>query len=224
MARGDLSDLHTELVDLLVSGEVAAIVRRLMQDPVQLAKAASRSYVHPNGFRKLVIALRKNGATLRIHHWSLSDTSASNVHNHRWPFASAIIAGRVRSAQYTLADGGDAVERYRFEPSRAGGQYALTPAGKGRISVSSIAEFSSGSTYALDVEQLHQVRCDRDTLSLVLSGPAERDHTDVFRPASLGPQSRDLPLLPVSDIRHSLALVAAKLQIWTTGCGGSRRT
>lgn len=214
MARPSPSDLHDQLVDLLLSGEAAATIGLVLREPAQLADVVSRSYAHPNGFRKLVVAFPENDTRLRVHHWPLGDTEPSNIHNHRWAFASAIVTGRVRSALLTTAEQGEAVERYLFEPSQPGGRYKLSPAGEGRVSVTSVAEFGPGSTYALGPEQLHRVRVDPNTLSLVLSGPAERDRTDVYRPAVLDPQSRDLPLLPVRDVRDSLELVASGLQTW----------
>lgn len=210
------SDLHARLVALLASGEAVVTVERLLANPAQLVDVVSRSYAHPNGFRKLVIALPADGTRLRVHHWPRKDVEPSNVHNHRWAFASAIVAGRVNSALFTIGEQGEAVERYRFEPSHAGGRYTLSATGRGLISTTGIAEFSPGSTYAIRAEQLHQVRADPDTLSLVLSGPPERDHTDVFRPATLRPQSRDLPLLSLQEVRESLELLADELQAWVT--------
>jgi hypothetical protein len=212
MVRAALSNLHERLLALLASGEAAATIERVLQDPTGLAEVASHSYAHPNGFRKLVLATPADGTKLRVHHWPQGDPAPSNVHNHRWAFASAIVVGRVDSALFEIAEPGDPVEQYRFEPSQAGGRYKLIPAGAAPIRVSSVAQLGPGSTYALDADQLHQVRADPRTLSLVLSGPPERDHSDVFRPASLAPQPRDLPLLPAADIRESLELLAAELR------------
>lgn len=208
----NLSDLHARLVTLLATGEAASTVEALLGDSASLDDVASRSYAHPNGFRKLVIALAEDGTKLRVHRWPQGDAETSNVHNHRWAFASAIVAGRVRSALLAIGEKGETVERYRFEPSHPGGRYTLSPAGTGALSTTSVAEFGPGSTYALSAEQLHRVRADPNTLSLVLSGPSERDHTDVFRPAALHPQPRDLPLLSSQEVRESLELLAKQLR------------
>jgi hypothetical protein len=211
----DLSGLHTQLANLLASGEAAATIEQLLRQPAQLDEVVSRSYAHPNGFRKLVVALPGNGTKLRVHHWPLGDSEPSNIHNHRWAFASAIVTGGMHSALFEAGEKGETVDRYVFEPSQAGGRYKLSPAGKRGISVTSIAELNPGTTYALSAEQLHQVHAHPDTLSLVLSGSAERDHTDVFRPATLDPQSRDLPLLPIDDVRESLELIVRELEAWS---------
>lgn len=174
MSPLNLVDLHTRLVTLLATDEAASTVEALLGGAASLDDVASRSYAHPNGFRKLVIALAEDGTKLRLHHWPQGDVETSNAHNHRWAFASAIVAGRVRSALLAIGEKGETVERYRFEPSHPGGRYTLSPAGTGALSTTSVAEFGPGSTYALSAEQLHRVRADPNTLSLVLSGPAER--------------------------------------------------
>lgn len=213
MSPSNLVRLHTRLVTLLATGEAASTVEvLLLGDAAPLDEVASRSYAHPNGFRKLVIALARDGTRLRVHHWPQGDVETSNVHNHRWAFASAIVAGRVRSALLAIGEEGETVERYRFEPSHPGGRYTLSPAGTGTLAITSVADYGPGSTYAISAEQLHRVRAEPNTLSLVLSGPSERDHTDVFRPSGLHQQSRDLPLLSPREVRESLELLARELR------------
>jgi hypothetical protein len=49
-----------------------------------------RSYLHENGFYKLVLGKNKNFA-IRMHHFCLH--SKENVHDHRWPFVSTMLWG-----------------------------------------------------------------------------------------------------------------------------------
>lgn len=190
------------------------MVQRLLQEPAKLSNVTSRSYAHPNGFRKLVVAETDSGATLRVHHWPVGGAEGSNIHNHRWAFSSVIVAGRTRSALFTFTDDGAPVERYRFESGQAGRQYELVAVGRERLTATSIYELGPGSIYTLSAEQLHQVCCDPGTVSMVLTGPAERDHTDVFRSARLEPQSLYLEPLRPSEVSESLELTKAKLAIF----------
>src|SRR4029077_18199079 len=162
----DLSRLHEELASLIASGTARTLIQRLLREPAKLSYVTSRSYAHPNGFRKLVIAETDSGATLRVHHWSVGGECSSNVHNHRWAFSSAIVAGRNRSTLFTIADDGMPSERYRFEPGQPGHQYRLVAVGRERLAATSIGEFGPGSIHALSAGQLHQVCCDPGTVSL----------------------------------------------------------
>jgi hypothetical protein len=214
MNRPVFYDLHARLADLLASGEAAEVIDRVLYQPRELAAVVSRSYAHPNGFRKLAVATSDDGTRLRVHHWSTEDTEPSNVHNHRWSLASAVIVGQLRSALFADATVGDLVERYSFLPSQPGGQYTLSPNGMGTIRMTSVATYGPGTTYALDAAQLHRVQAGRGTLTVVLSGPPERESTDVFRSASFAPQSKDLPLLPADAVRESLDMLAESLRRW----------
>jgi hypothetical protein len=214
MSKVALDDLHARLADLLTSGEAAATIDRVLRQSKELAAVASKSYAHPNGFRKLVIAASDDGTRLRVHHWAAKDTEPSNIHNHRWPLASAVIVGQLNSALFANATAGELVERHSFLPSKPGGQYTLTPNGTGTIRMTSVATYGPGTTYALDAAQLHRVQAGRGTLTVVLSGPPEREATDVYRSASLAPQSRDLVLLPAEAVRQSLDMLVESLRSW----------
>lgn len=214
MAQHDVSCLQEELATLVASGAAGTLVNRPLREPTELSNVASKSYAHPNGFRKIVVAKTDSGATLRVHHWPSGDEGGSNVHNHRWAFSSVIIAGRNRSALFTLADAdsGALVERYRFESGQAGREYGLVAVGQDRLAATSTDEFGPGSIYGLRAEQLHQVCCDPGTISLVLTGPLERDHTDVFR--SIGLEAQPLHLAPLRrfEVCESLELAQAKVK------------
>lgn len=214
MSRPTPDDLHARLVGLLASGKVAAVVERVMHQPEELAAVASRSYAHPNGFRKLVVAASDDGTHLRVHHWSTGDPEPSNIHNHRWALASAVITGKLSSALFADATEGEPIERYSFFPSRPGGRYTLSPNGVGRLRMTSVSTYATGTTYALDATQLHRVQAGRGTLTVVLSGPPTRESTDVYRSAGLTPQSRDLPLLSVNAVRQSLDMLVENLPHW----------
>jgi hypothetical protein len=211
-----LDDLHARLVDLLASGEVAAVIDRILRQPKELASVVSRSYAHPNGFRKLVVKTSEDGTRLRVHHWPTGDTEPSNIHNHRWPLASAVIVGQLHSALFANAAVGTSVERYSFRPSQPGGEYTLAPDGTGKVRMTSLATLGPSATYALDAAQLHRVWAGRGTLTVVLSGPPERTSSDVYRSAGRELQSRNLPLLTADAVRQSLAILARSLQ--SQGC------
>lgn len=216
MVPADLYALHARLADHLSSGAAAAMIASLLTEQARLDEVVARSYLHPNGFRKLVVASSEDGSKMRVHHWPASEQhEPSNSHNHRWPFAAVIIAGCLRSTLLVETGDGEAVQKYTFESSPPGGEYVMSPDGEKGLVVSSVTALVPGSSYVLGAKQLHRVDAEPGTLSLVLSGAAERLHTDVFRSRDLPPQSRHLPLLPASQVRETLELVALELRTWT---------
>lgn len=208
----DLSALHTRLLNHLRSGDVRARVDDWLRPASALEAITAASYSHPNGFRKLVLEEGQDGTKLRVHHWLATGTPrTSNVHNHRWSFASAIIVGALRSSWLTVADDGEELQRYAFEPAAAGERHTLTPSGSAALAVTQLAEFRPGSSYVVTADQLHKIEARPGTISLMLSGPAERGRTDVYRPFEAPTQPRLQVPLTASEIRDTLEDLRAGL-------------
>ena len=209
--RDELSELHARLAGLLASGRARLLVDELLTQS-SLERIARASYMHPNGFRKLVLSTFEDGARLRVHHWPADGPAeASNVHNHRWPFASTVVVGSLRSTLLTFAEGRDAMQRFVFEPNGPGQEHTMSLVGVATLAVSHLSELGPGSSYVIDARQLHQIRARPGTVSLMLSGPPQRDRTDVFRSPGSAAQTRRQPLLSVSQVRESLELLRAGL-------------
>jgi hypothetical protein len=204
-------------MELLISGRARLMVDESLTRSA-LERIAGTSYMHPNGFRKIVLSTAEDGAKLRVHHWPANrPAEASNVHNHRWPFASAVVIGSLRSTLVVVADGRDAVQRFVFEPNEPGKNNTMSPAGVATLAVSHIAEFGAKSSYVVNAIQLHRIQARPGTVSLMLSGPAQRSYTDVFRSAASPTQTRRQTLLSIPQVRESLELLRAGLDAqWGT--------
>lgn len=207
----DLTALHARLLDYLGSGDFSAHIEEWLGPPA-LTRIAAASYSHPNGFRKLVLEERRDGTKLRVHHWPASGPSrTSNVHNHRWSFASAIMVGALRSTWLTVSRNGDRMQRYTFEPAAAGEEHNLSPSGSDGLAVTHLAEFSSGSSYVVNADQLHRIEALPGTISLMLSGPAERRWTHVYRPPAATTQPRLQVPLAAREVCETLESLRAGL-------------
>lgn len=77
-------------------------------------------------------------------------------HNHRWPFASAILAGSYRHVQYGADTGFDTATADSLRPLQ-------------------IRTERAGDWYVLHHTAVHSVTADAGTLSLVLRGPSAKD-------------------------------------------------
>lgn len=204
-------ELYDELGYILRAEEVANTIHKILSHANNLVAVAADSYAHPNGFRKVVLGSRTSGAKLRIHHWPDEKGVTSNVHNHRWSFASAVIAGAMHSTLLSEHPEGTELMRHTFVPGRAGDHYALALDGPRRVKITDEQTLPAGTGYYLDPEQLHQVRTEPNTLSVVLTGPAERLTTLVFRPRGLTPQALSLPRLEVEAVRDTLTIALYQL-------------
>jgi hypothetical protein len=67
---------------------------------------AERSYWHPNGFLKIVLAGSSGAAQLRLHVWP-ETPDRHDVHDHAWPYRSIVLAGALSDVRYAQVAPGD---------------------------------------------------------------------------------------------------------------------
>lgn len=214
-AADGADDLIKMLIQLTAPGKPAELLAALKADRSRLEAAASRSYVHANGFLKIVL-LAGVEFKLRLHLW-LSTTAGpterpEDVHNHRWDFASHMLAGSYRYQQFAPDDGGLPYYRYIYEPVGGSGSFSLRERGMQGLSCVFDATIGAGCTYLLRGEVLHRVigGPSRPTATLMLQAAAKRPVTDLYAAVPLG-QDRIVPVerLAPAALEQYLASFAA---------------
>ena len=75
---------------------VEEVIREIIQDQKLLTSIAAISYLHKNGFYKLILADSKD-FKLRLHIWLPGTIAYETLHSHRWHFSSTIIVGKLQS-------------------------------------------------------------------------------------------------------------------------------
>lgn len=213
-AHGRAGALADALAPFREPPAVRALLKAFLEDEDRLRAAAGRSYVHPNGFTKIVLSAGR-GHQLRLHIWWQRPGDAvpkdSNVHNHRWDFSSVLITGGYRYQEFLPVGPPDRPERrdsfarepspgepgslargtsfraYAYGSADDSSSYSLLPRGSRRLELVFDAFLSAGTGYALSADILHRVLGDpsRTTASLVFQGRDRRPTVDVFAEAAL---------------------------------------
>lgn len=175
---GDPRALSRAVETLGEPDAVARLIGAVLSDDAWLAHVLARSYWHPNGFVKLVLAA---GASfqLRMHVWRPTGAGTpvrENVHSHRWDFCSVILHGRYRYQEFERSDDGDPFRSYIYDGHSGISSYRLTSVEKATLRCVLDAELAAGTHYTLTSDALHRVIADpeRVTASLVLQGPHRR--------------------------------------------------
>lgn len=174
------STLRSRLLSAASSGALAErMVKILRSGPVPSGA------IHANGFLKAEVP-DVFGGTLRVHLWDPADrrcdVTRSDIHNHRWDFASMIVTGEVRSRLFRPTSGYGMWGEYEcFHDESA---YQFRPLGKASMLVTSDRTLVRGVTYYLDSLAVHDVvpSSSEATVTIVLHGPRKSLTSRVFLP------------------------------------------
>ncbi|WP_280265977.1 alpha/beta hydrolase [Nocardia wallacei] len=76
----------------------------LLDDDI-LTRISNRSYIHDNGFFKIVIEGHSGLGRLRLHGYDKERHAAENPHSHMWNFASEVMSGDLEEIMYKQVSG-----------------------------------------------------------------------------------------------------------------------
>ena len=182
---------------------VRELLEAVIAEPRDLRRVARRSYIHPNGYDKVVLVSAKSAAVpyeLRIHVWRPDSTGEMpDVHNHDWDFASRVLCGELSCEEYAPHPDGEAQERYLYLRSQKGA-FEIRYQGMARLRVVRRYTLHAGDTYAMDRMVLHRVRghSGQITATVILQGPTGHLASEVYRSeAHAGIRPGSSPILPI---------------------------
>jgi hypothetical protein len=190
-----------------------SLASRLIDDTLssrgQLELCAARSYLHPNGFTKVLLSSSPTAGSIRLHHWT-EPSEDDDIHSHRWPFSSRILRGRFREAVYRVdvLDTGQQFLRYRYSRQRSQGRLIEPSA----IWLSEIASYpvAAPSWIARNERVFHRLSCvdPGGGLTLVHTRPPVAGYSYVVRrhgETTVVRGSRPLRLAEVASVLEELA-------------------
>ena len=157
------------------------------------------SYVHPNGFTKLVLpASRTDIEEFRLHFWPVTGIS-SDIHNHTSGFKSLVIQGEIREELFDEAAGENFVI-YKCSERDVTGAANLEPVRKCNLLSREKIAIRKGQSYEISAETLHRVTTPRgiETVTLVAQLAKQRDHSFVAKSSSSSPRSIGLENPPLT--------------------------
>jgi hypothetical protein len=216
LTHGSVSDARSWLAAASSRRVLSGMLRDVLATPERLEEVAAQSYVHNNGFDKIVLVDRGSWA-LRLHIWwpDQSPVDVEHVHNHAWDFISTIVTGSYHMELYRGGDGDEWFE-YRYEfPEGRPEVHGLRLVGRTRLTRVLTIYVPTGSSYAIHGGHLHRVAAVSGALtsSLVLQGPVVGDGSTVLS-GSVIPDVANVPTVPfsASDLRSRLVRYVGALE------------
>ncbi|MDQ1024744.1 hypothetical protein QF035_002326 [Streptomyces umbrinus] len=177
----------------------------------ELHELCERSYLHTNGFAKIVLNNFPDGSALRLHVWMDAEAGdEGHVHSHRWSFRSAILCGELEQCLYRIEDGGT-FGRYQYSSQHHGKSYTLQHTGYATPVLTAQFVMLDGFSYLLRPGAFHTIKANSPmTASLVLTGPPETEENTVVAEGepTLERHSSALTVGELSKITKELSRIA----------------
>jgi hypothetical protein len=149
------------------------LVRHILHQEAALTQVVNDSYYHENGFHKIVL-LSGRCFKLRLHHFGAGvKLPMENVHDHRWPFASSILAGSMKMDLFQVSETeGEPVVHYCYHSDKSKGSYETARIGEKFVKRTRRKVYKAGQQYLMLPEDLHRIVNKRgeESITLILTG------------------------------------------------------
>jgi hypothetical protein len=157
--------------------KVRAYVRSLLNGTTPMDDVMEQSYIHKNGFQKIVLG-RKSGFALRFHRY-LPGEGDQNVHDHRWSRMDSLVLEGSLPADYLAYchpydDGAEQWERHEYR--KAGDDYVVKHQGETYLAPDECVHHQTGELYSMDAMRLHRILpASEPVATLVVTHPVPEE-------------------------------------------------
>lgn len=190
-----------ELVRYLLS----RLIDRALADESLLEWVQTRSYLHSNGFDKIVLwGDGEKSRKLRLHYWSGNAISTPTIHSHSWNFTSYVILGGIEVTHYDPDDTGQEFWSYRIA-SRDDARSDATVRMRRRASV----QFTQNDVYVESTQAFHDVLPIGETVTFVMQDAHTLPGSVMLCPAPLEgpPETQNIPRIDRERLTSVMARV-----------------
>jgi hypothetical protein len=164
--------------------QLAILLRSLLADGRLTEAAAARSYVHPLGFDRYVLASSPRAdCELRLHiWWPGKHEIVEDVHNHQFAFASAVVDGFLEMEALERSDDGVAMQEFELTSDGGVATSRFRHVGEAVLACTARSWMSAETVYCMAAPSLHRITGTGEglTATLLLRGPLVRLGTTVF--------------------------------------------
>jgi hypothetical protein len=186
--RSPSPDLARELRDQ--RDRLVGTLTAILGSPSRQEEIAGRSYWHPNGFAKLVLANDPHAGQVRLHVWP-DRPDDDDIHGHAWAYESTTVAGELTEIVYREVPADEGRQMWRYSYRRVGDQrYAFvdpTPVGLAEHGVRRV--HSVGGVSGGGPDHIHRFFASKAPAATLLRvGPIVRRSSQVYRATGEPPQ------------------------------------
>tara|TARA_B110000211_G_scaffold234413_1_gene303964 strand:- start:730 stop:1362 length:633 start_codon:yes stop_codon:yes gene_type:complete len=185
-----------------------------LSDHNMLEEIASKSYVHPNGFAKIVYETLE-GTICRLHIYPPGAVADKNIHDHRWDFSSVTICGALPMSLYRVSEGkGHILHSYEKGGARGHKISRIQSCHASRVKYLSVPKMHG---YYMPSDLFHRIEAVKElTITYVETYPAQRKSCYLVNSEDRSTSGEEEVFVPqaltVAKVKKVLMLVARKIQ------------
>jgi hypothetical protein len=184
------------------------LVKLLLESDEAIKQIQAVSYVHHNGFRKIVL-LETKYFKLRLHVFEPIGqiVAQENVHDHRWPFGSVCLQGDLMCKIFEhLEFGENKFNHYLYRPVGADDSYTVNEDGIEPLHESSLLKIKKDMGYYLPENTLHRVinRSGERVITLVITGTPVKDTCNLYSEREFEEEKNQVERFDETDICNAI--------------------
>ena len=150
-----------------------------------LGNLVEKSYLHPNGFDKMVLISGEH-FNLRLHNFHPRSVMkpAESIHNHKWEFASSVLSGGYTAQEFDVHEGD--IDKYHYRYAKGEGIKYVSP---DKVSLTKEYQVAPGHSYFMPSDVFHSIRRINDggCVTVMMTGFTNETTTSVFTDNELAP-------------------------------------
>lgn len=161
------------LSDKVLMKKISCYVTNLITGIAPLDEVMCSSYVHKNGFQKIVLG-RMGGFALRFHRY-IPGIGDKNIHDHRWSRMDSFVLEGNLLADYLFHTNHKVKSAEKFQHhtySKVGDDYIVEHKGESYLLVGKHVEHLTGCLYSMKSKELHRILpSNQSVATLVVTHP-----------------------------------------------------
>ncbi len=187
------------------------IIRTLCDDDL-LLQIAEKSYIHQNGFVKIVYETLEE-SVCRLHIYPFGAKADLNIHDHRWSFSSVTICGSLPMSLYEIDVNGSTEILHTYSKTENGGHEIQSRSSCEAIRTDLI-QVPPLQGYYMPYDIFHRIEAVEElTITYVETYPAVSDTCHLVNIEDRSGEGSIQPEpLTVGATRQALAQIALKIQ------------
>ena len=199
---------------LSIPSNIKKLIDLIVHNEFLFDEVSAKSYCHENGFHKYVL-LEGKYYKIRLHHFgAMQKAPMENIHDHRWPFASTILKGRLNMEMYEQCPINDKEElllHYIYNSDKSKGFYETTL--KGVVGMRKINEinFEKGQSYLLTPEALHRITNKDECITLIITGKPSGNKCNLYAKREITNEEKETKKYTKDHLKLNLNKISAEL-------------